>query len=156
MVTKNNDIFPQANSINLVLITLQKIKENKYIKKDEMAIALEVSSRQVDYYINVLYYFSLITNKNELTLKGQYINDPVLNHHEKLIILKNIMIEKNIFKEIDSYITNNKKIPSRNFIATLIEKYYKYAPSTYFRRADTVRSWFVYFINNNVYGGIKL
>lgn len=151
-----SDVFPQANSIHLILETLNAISKNKHITKIEMGNYLNIVSRQVDYYISVLEYFELITDKHELTLKGRFINDPVINELDKLKILKNIIIEKPVFCKIDEYIIQYHNLPSIDTIANFIHEYYEYSQSTLIRRASTVKSWFDYLIKLNVYGDMKI
>lgn len=146
------EVFPQANSVALILKTLALIGENKKITKQEIADQLSIVSRQVDYYLNVLYYFELISRNNELTLKGKFINDPVIDKHDQLVILKNIMIEKPVFKLIDDYINKNGKVPSSQVIAEYIQEWYSLSNSTLMRRASTVKSWFDYYIYHHIYG----
>jgi hypothetical protein len=156
MVHKKNRAFPQANSIPLILSTLKLIADDSKITKDLIAQHLSIVSRQVDYYLNVLYYFELISNKNELTLKGRFINDPTINMIDKLKILKNIMVEKPIFQDIELYILQHHKTPGIDEISQLISNYYLYSQSTLKRRASTVKSWFDYYMDNYVYGGEKI
>lgn len=153
MVHKKNRAFPQANSIPLILSTLKIISEDSKSTKESIAQNLSIVLRQVDYYVNVLHYFELISNRNELTLKGRFINDPVINMADKLKILKNIMVEKSIFQDIEIYIITHQKTPSIDEISQLISNHYLYSKSTLVRRASTVKSWFDYYIENHVYGG---
>jgi hypothetical protein len=154
MDQKRYKIFPQANNVGLILTALEVINKNKDITKEHMASELSIVTRQVDYYWNVLYYFDLISSNNELTLKGRFINDPVIDRFNKLTILKNIIVENPIFREIDLLIKENKGLPSIDVIASLISEHYLYSESTLRRRANTARSWFDYFIKNEVYGDI--
>ena len=149
MDTRN--IFPQANNLNLVLQVLTILSQNKNIPKAEISLKLDIVPRQVDYYINVLYYFDLVTEKNALTLKGRFVNDPVINEYDKLVILKNIIVEKQIFAEIDCYIKLHKRVPSNLTISEYIAKYYQLSQSTLIRRSSTVKSWFEYLIKQGVY-----
>jgi translation initiation factor 2 beta subunit (eIF-2beta)/eIF-5 len=153
MAHKKNRVFPQANSIPLILSTLKFIGDDSETSKESIAQNLSVVPRQVDYYINVLYYFELISNQNELTLKGRFINDPVINMSDKLKILKNIMVEQPIFQEIEDYILKYHKTPPIEEISGYISTYFLYSESTLTRRASTVKSWFDYYIENHVYGG---
>ena len=146
--------FPQANSIPLVLKMLSIINTNKDISKNDIALMLGIVPRQVDYYLGVLYFFELISINNDLTLKGRFISDPVIDEVDKLKIFKNIMVEHPVFKYINDYIEDNKEIPKVNLIALYINEYYVFSKSTLFRRASTVKSWFEYFKENRVYGEI--
>jgi len=154
MATKN-DVFPQANSIPLVLKALSLLSSKKTITHNAISSELGIVLRQVDYYINVLQYFDLITSSNELTLKGRFINDPVINENDKMKILLNIMIEKPVFKQIDQLIITDKKVPGVEIIADIIAQHYSYSKSTLLRRASTVKSWFEYYIKHGIYGVIK-
>lgn len=151
MDTKRYVVFPQANSVALILETLNEVSKKQKKSKKEIAETLGIVLRQVDYYVNVLYFFELISENNKLTLKGKYINDPIINPNDRNKILKNIMIEKPIFAKIDKFIIDYNKIPPLNIIADYIAEEYLFSPSTLYRRASTVKSWFDYFIKNKVY-----
>ena len=151
MAGKNN-VFPQANSIPLILETLNILSSNKNITRADICRFLNIVQRQVDYYISVLEYFDIITGKFELTLKGRFINDPVINQYDKILILKNIIIEKPVFRKIDEYIKEYHQVPSIELIANFIAEDYMYSRKTLIRRASTVKSWFDYFIKFHAYG----
>jgi hypothetical protein len=151
MAIKRNKVFPQANNISVLIKTLKLIEKNKRISREALAKNLTLVSRQVEYYLNALYYFDLITENAGLTLKGEFIVTAE-NATDQARIFKNIIIQEEIFKDIDAYISINKKLPETTLIANNISKYYIYSESTLHRRASTVKSWFNYFVEINLYG----
>jgi len=131
---------------------LDIIQEKTNISKIDIANRLKIVSRQVDYYINALRYFELISDKCRLTLKGKFISDPLVNQADKIMIFKNIIVGKSVFSQIDGYIIQYRELPSIETIISYIKENYAYSQSTLIRRASTVRSWFDFFIKNEIYG----
>jgi hypothetical protein len=132
-----NAPFPQADTFERVIYMLSYIKEGLTSKK-ELLTQFDITSRQIDYYFNVLAWLNLCEYDGDtisLTKRGLQISE--LPHFEKLKELAKIVFANRIFnlgllKGIDS-------IPEDEF------KKWKIGKSTIGRRKITISSWIKYF-----------
>jgi hypothetical protein len=141
MVKEKMIPFPQANNMLLMIELLRAIDSNDDQKKFP-----KIVNRQIHYYKGALQYFDMLDNKGRVTLKGKYIKE-ALDITEQNKMLRNIIISKPVFREVDEYMKLTLQFPPVEIISNFIGNYYNYNETTRLRRANAVVSIFKY-LNN--------
>jgi hypothetical protein len=138
--------FPQADSFARIVDLLSILFEHE-LTHEEVTIQYEFDPRQTDYYITACVYLGLVERikVNEercygLTSEAKRI---MTFHYKKrnLELIKKIF-ERPIFHEVFGFIIKNNKIPDRNEIIKIMNKYnLPINQTTIDRRSSTVRNW---------------
>lgn len=131
--------FPQINNIPLMLNVLIFIE----IKDYNGLKTLGIVNRQIDYYMKALHFFEMIDSKKRITMKGIYVIKENNNNLQKQM-LRNLIVVKPAFLEVEEYYRTFKILPDKNIIANYIKAYYNYQPATLYRRASSIISIFKY------------
>lgn len=138
--------FPQANDIRKVRDTIDLISWGNDTR-DAIAQFWSVDNRQGDYYANAGYYLGFIKKERKkwiLTDKGkQYVDLPTTKRNH---LLFNAILMSPVFHEVAHFYLSENKSPEDEFICDSLRKYTSTAlsESTLKRRAQTIRSWFLY------------
>lgn len=140
--------FPQADSIENVMIAAETIRDNPGITSSELAIILGMDARQGGYYGNACCYLE-IASKTKLHNKFHYFPTEegktifsLQNEIKRLEIVKQISRHK-IFKEIIlEHLQNREPIEIEEIEDLLVDmKLVNYGATTVKRRAQTVKLW---------------
>ena len=141
--------FPQADDINKVLkiINISKPDDLK-VSKTMQVILGDITSRQVQYYINAVAYLDILDSKKEFTPYGNKVR--AMNQFEQKIALCQKISSKDVFGEVyfSEKVLDIKY--TREEIIDVMKKYVTFqSDEIYNRRAQTVYKW-VEWMNNNI------
>ena len=134
-------IFPQANSINKIIIMIINFEESDLSDAKFITSYFKFSSRQGKYYVDALRFIGIIDEYGSLTKLGIKLRSFNSKDYELCRVLRNAILNRPVFKEVYEYLNSNNKFPSKDFIASAIIKYFKLSSSTANRRTSTVTKW---------------
>ena len=138
MDIEKNKVFPQANDfkkiLKLISFTSKELKDNELIMNE-----LDVSGRQVNYYLSALEYLGLI-ERREFTILGQELKRlPKELFNKNLIkIILSYDIFFDVFYEVH-FLKNDITAHEIGELIYLSEKISK--ESVAYRRGSTVKNW---------------
>ena len=147
---------PQADTFEIILDLLAYLDRKPRSVNDlvEWFGQIPIVRRQKDYYILAAQYLNLIDSnkvdeKKLWSLTNQTQRLLRMNFKERRLALIEMILKRKIFYETFILMSQKGGIPSKEEIATLIVKYSRVPLSgeTPGRRANTVRSWLRWIIN---------
>ncbi|MBQ8472565.1 MAG: hypothetical protein IJ501_03585 [Bacilli bacterium] len=152
---ENEEIpFPQANSFDLVLKTLNLVYSNV---NSALLISqcIGYAEREGKYYIDALRYLGLAEKSQKdgnyyLTEDGFLLCACVDNRMNYRIIFK--ILEHEVFYKTFKYVVNTGEIPSIEIICKyMIENGIVLSDDTLRRRASTVKGWIQWLMDVDIY-----
>jgi len=142
-----NVTFPQADKFERILDLMQLLFENTTMTTEEITQFFQFDVRQTSYYVTAASFLGIVERRARgvvsLTDLGKEImRMPYRQKHKKIFSL---IFEDVVFHDAYKYVKLNSDMPSKDFVANLIHRYYpprkKEDSGTPNRRAGTVTSW---------------
>lgn len=146
---KNRQIpFPQADDLSKIFKIINITNPDDLKKTNSMQIILgDISSRQVQYYLNATAFLSIINSSKEFTDFGLELRKS--NIYNQKILISQKIIANDIFGEVYfSEIILGIKLEKDEIINLMKRKIKFNSDEIYNRRAQTVLKW-VEWINSN-------
>lgn len=145
--------LPQADSFSKVIGTLELLS-NDINKANTVATELKVNNRQGKYYIDALRYLGLAQKgrkygKYSLSKRGLELVKEETKVRNKIMI--ELILKHKPFYEVYQYFSENKSLPSKEFIKNIIKKYIpNMSEDTVDRRASTIKGWIQWIIGAQI------
>lgn len=133
--------FPQADDINKVLkiININNPEDLKNVVAMQIILG-DITSRQVQYYLNAVAYLDILDEKKEFTSYGVKVR--TMNQYEQKISLCQKIAGKEVFGEV---YFSEKVLDVKYTCEEIIDVMKKYvsfqSDAIYNRRAQTVYKW---------------
>lgn len=146
---KNKQIpFPQADDMSKIFKIINIDNSDDLKNTASMQIVLgDISSRQVQYYLDAAAFLSIIDEKKEFTSFG--INLRKLNTYEQKILVAQKIVSNDVFGEVYfSELILGVKLEKEEIVSLMKNKVKFNSNEIYNRRAQTVLKW-VEWINLN-------
>lgn len=134
-------IFPQANSMNKIIEMIINFDEVYLNDTKYTSEYFNFSRRQGSYYVDSLNFIGILEQTNKLSDFGKKLREYKDYNDDFLIVLRNRIINRPVFKEAFQYIKKNGNMPDKDFIVNLIIDFYSLSKSTAKRRTETVINW---------------
>lgn len=145
---KNKIPFPQADDMRKIFKIISVANQDDLKNKSAMQIILgDITSRQVQYYLNATEFLGIIDSNKKFTIRGNELRQ--MNYYEQVIKISQIIISNEIFGEVYFSQVISGTILTREEIIPIMKKYVKFnSEEMYKRRSQTIFKW-IEWINNN-------
>lgn len=140
--------FPQADSIDKILYIIKQFDEDELKEKEYLAKSVDIAPRQVDYYLDALIFLDIVDEEYNYTETAVAIISA--DTEQKKLHLRNLIINRPVFKSVYKSIMHKKAFPDRKTIAYLIQQYFDLNDMTAERRSSTVVKWIKWIKDNKM------
>ncbi len=140
--------FPQADNMKRI-INLCELLYNKEMTRDEIATTYDFDPRQTNYYADAGRYLGIIDKKKEdgdivyfLTNEGKELFK--VNLKKRQLKFVELILRHNVFNKALKEYFRLGQIPSKDSIVEIMKEsdlYRVSSNSTFYRRAQTIKSW---------------
>lgn len=142
--------FPQANSFDLIIKSINFISLNK-VSARELAECLKYNEREGKYYIDALRYLGIVKKEDKqgyyiLTDEGRFICTKD-NSEQKKILIGLVLKHEPFHKAFGSYVSNSKIPEKKEVVEYIKDSIANLSENTLGRRASTIISWIKWIIN---------
>ncbi len=134
-------VFPQADSINKIIRIISSLDPKMISNKEYIMSNFGIVYRQAQYYIDAIRFLGIIDNENNITDVGVFVMESKVKNIEICHILRNLIVNKPVFKDVYEYVKKHHSLPDKKHIASLIMNYFGLSYVTSMRRTSTVISW---------------
>lgn len=140
--------FPQADNMKRI-INLCELLYNKEMTRDEITTTYDFDPRQTNYYADAGRYLGIIEKKKEdgeivyfLTNEGKELFK--VNLKKRQLKFVELILKHNVFNKTLKEYFRLGQIPSKDSIVEIMKESNLYrlsSNSTFYRRAQTIKSW---------------
>ncbi len=134
-------IFPQANSMDKIIEMIINFDEVYLNDTKYTSEYFNFTRRQGSYYVDSLNFIGILGEKDKISDFGKKLREYKDYKDDFLMVLRNRIINRPVFKETFQYIRKNGSMPNKDFIVKLIIDFYSLSKSTAKRRTETVINW---------------
>lgn len=147
---QNEIPFPQADDMLKIFKIINIDDSNKLKEKLSMQMLLgDISSRQVQYYLNAAAFLDVIDSNKEFTPFGMKLRE--IEYYDQVIRISQKIISNEIFGEVFFTQLFLGIALEREEIVSIMKKYICFnSDALYIRRAQTVSKW-IEWINSNFF-----